>query len=425
MRTKSSWGTVIYDKTRHTYRARYQNPHKPGGVVQRVFSDKLTAQGWLAKEKQLVEADKAGLGIWTHPSERDAEQKAQDARNNTVFRDYATQYVENWRRKDGKPFEEATKRKHREYLTHLLKSDFADKTLVSITEADIHKWLAMPMDPTPRLRAYQLLKDVMKKAQLTGLISHSPVTMRAPKLPKSRQAQIPVATWQELEAIYNGMPEYCRIAVYLGACFDLRINEICALQVRDFDLNHQMLHVRHSVGKGKGDKGYRRLKDTKTIASAADLHIPDALLPMIKHQINGRDGESMLIESPKTGGILSDPALRRLFNRAAAAAGRPDMHFHTLRATAIDTATHQGATLRETMALGRHDDEKTSIERYQRASSDRLRELTNKVAVALLPHHRTREDVEQELLQTRERLAQLEAELASINGTNGIGIPRR
>lgn len=145
MRTKSSWGTVIYDKARHAYRARYQNPHKPGSVVQRVFSDKLTAQGWLAKEKQLVEADKAGLGAWTHPSEREAEQKARDGRNNTVFKDYATQYVEEWRRKDGKPSKEATKRKHREYLAHLLKADFVDKTLGTITEADIHRWLATPM----------------------------------------------------------------------------------------------------------------------------------------------------------------------------------------------------------------------------------------------------------------------------------------
>ena len=91
MRTKNSWGTVIYDKKRHAYRARYQNPHKPGAVVQRVFADRLTAQGWLAKEKQLVEADKAGLDIWTHPSEREAEAKARNARTSTVFKDYAAE----------------------------------------------------------------------------------------------------------------------------------------------------------------------------------------------------------------------------------------------------------------------------------------------------------------------------------------------
>lgn len=419
MKTKDSWGSIIYDKVRHAYRARYYSPRKPGMRVQRMFSDKLTAQGWLAKEKQLAEADRAGTATWTHPSEREAERKAKDARDNVTLRDYATQYVENWRRKDGRPFEEATKRKHREYLGHLLKASFVGKTVASITEADIYKWLDTPMEPTPRLRAFQLLKSVMAKAEREKLIERSPVTMSNPKLPKSRQAQIPVATSEELKAIYDNMPEYCRIAVYLGACFDLRINEVCALQVRDVNLKRMVLHVRHSVGKGEGDRGLRRLKDTKTAASTADLPIPEAMVPMLKKQINGRKADSMLIESPKTGGILSDPALRRLFNRAAAIAGRPDLHFHTLRATAIDAATHQGATLKETMALGRHDDEKTSIERYQRAGSARLRELSNAVATSLLPHKRSREDVERDIARTKQKLAALEDELETLTETDG------
>lgn len=414
MRTKGSWGSVVYDKKRGSYRARYQNPHVPGKVVQRVFADRLSAQGWLAQEQRLVEADKAGLEHWTHPREREAAKKAEQQKRNLVFADYATDYVKNWRRKDGRPFEEATKRKNNEQLRHLLKAPFVTKNLADVTEADIYTWLEMPMDPTPRLRTFQLLKRIMLKAQQTGLISRSPVTMSSPKLPKSKQAQIPVATKEQLEAIYSGMPEYCRIAVYLGACFDLRINEVCALQVQDFDLPRRQLHVRHSVGKGEVDRGYRRLKDTKTAASNAILPIPEGIVPMLEEQIGDRPGEAMLIESPKTGGIMSDPALRRLFNRAAEKAGRPDLHFHTLRATAIDAATHQGATLRETMALGRHDDEKTSIERYQRASTSRLKELSNKVADSLLPHERTIEEVEQEITETRQKLQELERELASL-----------
>ncbi len=348
---------------------------------------------------------------WTHPSERDAARKAEQEKRRLVFRDYATEFVEQWRRKDGRPFEEATKRKNNEYLRHLLQAPFAGKTLTNVTEADIHTWLATPMEPTPRLRAFQLLKRIMLKAQQTGLIDRSPVTMSAPKLPKSKQAQIPVATQEQLEAIYQAMPRYCRIAVYLGACFDLRINEVCALQVRDFDLPRRQLHVRHSVGKGEGDKGLRRLKDTKTAASNAILPIPEGIVSMLEEQIGDRGPDAMLIASPKTGGIMTDPALRRLFNRAAAEAGRPDLHFHTLRATAVDAATHQGATLRETMALGRHDDERTSVERYQRASTDRLRELSNKVADSLLPRRRTRADVERDIATARKRLQELEAEL--------------
>lgn len=405
------WGSVVFDKKRGSYRARYQHPHAPGKIVQRVFSDRLSAQGWLAKEQRLVEADKAGLETWTPPSEREAVKKAELQKRSLVFSQYATDYVAQWRRKDGRPFEEATKRKNREYLRHLLQAPFVQKNLLDITEKDIYAWLEMPMEPTPRLRAFQLLKRLMAKAVQAGLIEQSPVTMSTPKVPKSKQAQIPVATKEELAAIYATMPEYCRIAVYLGACFDLRINEVCALQVRDFDLRRRQLHVRHSVGKGEGDRGFRRLKDTKTAASNAILPIPESIVPMLEEQMAGRPGDAMLIESPKTGGIMSDPALRRLFNRAAEAAGRPDLHFHTLRATAIDAATHQGATLRETMALGRHDDEKTSIERYQRASTSRLQELSNKVADSLLPHARTIEDVEREIAETQKRLQQLKDEL--------------
>ncbi|WP_238552324.1 tyrosine-type recombinase/integrase [Bifidobacterium cuniculi] len=186
---------------------------------------------------------------------------------------------------------------------------------------------------------------------------------------------------------------------------------MCALQVRDFDLPRRQLHVRHSVGKGEGDRGLRRLKDTKTAASNAILPIPEGMVPMLEEQIGDRGPDAMLIASPKTGGIMTDPALRRLFNRAAAKAGRPDLHFHTLRATAVDAATHQGATLRETMALGRHDDERTSVERYQRASTDRLRELSNKVADSLLPQRRTRADIEKDIADTKKRLEDLEAEL--------------
>ncbi len=346
--------------------------------------------------------------------------KKEQVKRNLVFSDYATEFVATWRKKDGRPFEEATKRKNNEYLRHLLQAPFAGKKLVNISESDIYAWLDEPMGPTPRLRVFQLLKRIMLKAQQTGLIAQSPVTMRAPKLPKSKQAQIPVATREELETIYNAMPEYCRISVYLGSCFDLRINEVCTLQVRDFDLQNRLLHVRHSVGKGEGDKGFRSLKDTKTAASNATLPIPEGMVQMLEEQIAGREGEAMLIASPKTGGIMTDPALRRLFNRAAEQAGRPDLHFHTLRATAIDAATHQGATLRETMALGRHDDEKTSIERYQRASTDRLRELSNKVANSLLPQKRTHEEVEREIRKTKQRLQALEEELSQLQSGSSL-----
>lgn len=68
-----------------------------------------------------------------------------------------------------------------------------------------------------------------------GAADTSPVTMKAPAVPKSRQAQIPPATAEELQTIYAAMPTTTRISVWLGAILDLRIGEVVSLQVQDWN----------------------------------------------------------------------------------------------------------------------------------------------------------------------------------------------
>ena len=215
MRTKNSWGTVIYDKKRHAYRARYQNPHKPGAVVQRVFSDRLTAQGWLAKEKQLVEADRRGLGSWTHPSEREAEAKARMSVPATVFRDYATSM---WRIGGARTGSRSRRRRNASTVNT---SPICSRPRSSVrpsprsprptsTSAGYADGPHAAVEGVPAAQG----RDAQGRAR--GLITASPETMRNPKLPRSSQAQIPVATPQELKIIYENMPEYCRIRRVLG-----------------------------------------------------------------------------------------------------------------------------------------------------------------------------------------------------------------
>lgn len=53
----------------------------------------------------------------------------------------------------------------------------------------------------------------------------------SPAIPKSRQAQIPPATAEELQTIYAAMPDTTRISVWLGAILGLRIGEVVSLHV--------------------------------------------------------------------------------------------------------------------------------------------------------------------------------------------------
>lgn len=106
--------------------------------------------------------------------------------------------------------------------------------LTKITTEDINRWLSNLDNfggATPRKKTFHLLKAVYTKAVAEGAVDKSPVTMKAPAIPKSRQAQIPPATAEELQTIYAAMPDTTRISVWLGAILDLRIGEVVSLHV--------------------------------------------------------------------------------------------------------------------------------------------------------------------------------------------------
>lgn len=387
MRTKGTFGS-LHKTARGTWRARYPNPLMPNGQppVEKTFKYKNDAMSWLCDEEKLVRDHWAGRAQWTSPKERAQKRRERELRRTVTLAAYAENRLAHYRKRDGGKPAEAYMRKKRECLRHLSDAAFWNKRIAAITPQDVNKWRNHnELAPHALRRTWQELKAIMAQAESEGLVERNPVTGQAPKVPPSKQALIPPATAEELHAIYEAMPAYCRISVYLGALFDLRIGEVCALQCRDFDLTHHVLRIRHSVGKGEGDRGSRRLKEPKNPASYAAIPIPDAITPMIRAQINGRPGEAMLIESPRDDyHILTPEALRRRFKAACAQAGRADLHFHTLRATAITAMTHVGATLSETMAIGRHSDVQTSVIRYQRATVQRVRHVMDGVAETLL-----------------------------------------
>lgn len=135
---------------------------------------------------------------------------------------------------DGAELAAGSKRKHREYLAHLSHAFFWKYHLAGITTEDINRWLANLDNfggATPRKKTFHLLKAVYAKAVAEGAVDKSPVTMKAPAIPKSRQAQIPPATAEELQTIYAAMPNTTRISVWLGAILDPRIGEVVSLHV--------------------------------------------------------------------------------------------------------------------------------------------------------------------------------------------------
>lgn len=405
----SKFGSVRLDRQTGTWSARYMHN---GKRYQRRFKDQLSANAWLKGEKSLIDAAEAGIQEWTPPSARKA-QPAEDEQPEPVItlKDYAAQKYDNYRKVDGSEPAVSYVRQLHVYLKHLSTAEFWDKPLDEITAADIATWRNYTrIEQTPLKRAMQQLKRMMKQAEEEGLIDKAPVIGRMPKLPDGKK--IPPATPDELKIIYENMPAYDRIGVYLGAVFALRPGETLALQVKDVDIEHRILHIRHSLGRGEGDHGYVRLKATKTASSTDDKPIPDGMIPMLKAQMKGKKPNSPLIVSPRTGSFLTDKAYDAQFAKARVKANRPDLHAHTLRKTAITAAVASGATIAETMKFGRHTDVDVSIQHYQDAGSwTRQQKLTEDVAATFLPCKRTADDIREELDKAKATVAQLENEL--------------
>lgn len=404
MRTK--FGSVVYRADRGTFRAKYTYR---GDVITRTFKDRLSAEAWLHGEKSRVEADKAGIKQWSSPTERKRQETAIERRR-VLFCDYVTnEFAPTWLNysSDGTELATGSKRKHREYLTHLSHAFFWKYPLTGITQEDINRWLADLENfggATPRKKTFQLLKAVYAKAVAEGAVAKSPVTMKAPAVPKSRQAQIPPATADELQTIYAAMPTTTRIAVWLGAILDLRIGEVVSLQVKDWNPKTQTLRVCHSADEHGG------LKATKTATSNTTQPVPPQLGKLIEEACNGKRPTDFIVTCAD-GTHITPNRLRDHFNEAKTKAGRPDLHFHTLRATSITAAVATGASLKDTMTWGRHADAQTSIERYQRASgTERMREIASGIEDTLMGHEPTVEELEKEIADIEKRLAKLKAQ---------------
>lgn len=412
MRTK--FGSVVYRADRKSYRAKYSYA---GQVITKTFKDRLSAEAWLNSERSRVEADKAGIKQWTSPTERKRQETAIERRR-VLFCDYVTnEFAPTWLNyaADGSELATGSKRKHREYLAHLAHAFFWKYPLTGIMTEDINRWLA-DLDnfggATPRKKTFQLLKSIYSKAVAEGAVANSPVTMKAPAVPKSRQAQIPPATAKELQIIYANMPKTTRLSVWLGAILDLRIGEVVSLQVQDWNPTTQTLRISHS------DDGKGGLKATKTAASNTTQPVPPQLAKLIDEACRGKRPTDFIVTCAD-GTHITPNRLRDHFNEAKAKAGRPDLHFHTLRATSITAAVAAGASLKDTMQWGRHADAQTSIERYQRASgTERMRQIANGIESTLMGHEPTREELEEEIRQTKRHLADLEAKLDALNHQN-------
>lgn len=120
------------------------------------------------------------------------------------------------------------------------------------------------------------------------------------------------------------------------------------------------------------------------------MPIPKPLAPLIEDHISrfckDRKPDTMLFHSPMLDDWLLPPTtIERTFRVAREQIGRPDITFHSLRATHATMLVLEGGTMRETMDDLGHTSLTVAVDSYQRVVREHHRDAVELLAYRYLP----------------------------------------
>jgi integrase len=314
------------------------------------FTVRSDAEGWLSRERQLVERQE-----WTPPAHRKAERKAMITLG---------QFAETWLAQ--RTLKHTTQVHYRRILAHFTPLD--ELALESLTPQRVREWHATTLvnRPTYRSHAYGLLHAILATAVNDGLLTTNPCQIeRAMQAPRKRQPVI--LTIAELGQLAEAIESHYRALVLIGAWCGLRWGELTELRRKDIDKDALVLTVARGATHQKGCK-IDSPKSGRGRTVVIPPHIRQDVLDHLDLYV-GKDKESLLFAPAQGGCHLADTTFRPHFGKALEKVGRQGVRVHDLRHFA-GTQTARVGNLRETMDRLGHSTVGASLN-YQQMVSGR------------------------------------------------------
>ena len=179
-------------------------------------------------------------------------------------------------------------------------SAISDKKLDEVSEEDLIAFFKTQLDYSQSCinKMYQLLGAVFKKATHRKVIDENP--LREIKCPKSNKKTIPVRalTVDEqkklLDVLKNEDIRYSDIML-LSMFTGMRIDECCALMVRDINFTDNTISVSKTVARGKNGKNV--FNETKTSAGTRKLRFNEEVADFLKTVIGDKKDGMLFLSS--------------------------------------------------------------------------------------------------------------------------------
>lgn len=375
------------------YQASYLGPDGQRHYAPVTFDDKMDAEQWLAKERNLIKDSVLNGETWRSPAER--------AEVNKVERETLGEYAARWiEQRNLKP---RTRIEYTAYLEKFIAPKLGNIAVSGLTPQTIRTWYAgMPANrPVYRKHAYGLLKSICNTALKDSLLDRNPCQIDGATAVKTKtQAVIP--TVSELAAIAEAIePERFKAFVLISAWCGLRYGEATELRRKDVKLNKagepEILSIErgvtHRTAKQTGSSQSRCMIDTPKSGKSRVVVVPPHIRADLKSHLEtfvDADPESLLFPPVRGGCHLSDKVIRDALRKALISAGREGVRIHDLRHFAGTQVARVG-NLVETMNHLGHSTVAASL-RYQHQVSGRdveiaeaLSVLATKPALAAVP----------------------------------------
>jgi integrase len=357
--TKRSFGT-----TRRLPSGRYQARVWMDGdqvPLGETFDTKKAAEAALARKQTEL-----GRGLRIHP--KAADQPLAD-------------YAETWLAE--RDLAERTRELYRGLLDRHILPVFGTDGIGKIPPSKVRAWNARSarQHPSTAAKAYRLLSTILNTAVTDDLIDRSPC--RVERAGVEHAAERPTVTLAELDVIVEEMPERFKVLVLLAVWCQLRRGELLGLRRRDVDLLHGTISVVQTIQRVGGRVV---VKEPKSRAGRRRLTIPPHIVDAVAGHLGVfvADDPDALVFTGVGGAPLAPQPFQKYWNRARAAAGRPDVHLHDLRHTGNTWAAATGASTKELMARMGHDSPRAALI-YQHATEDRDRVIADALAAFAAP----------------------------------------
>lgn len=195
------------------------------------------------------------------------------------------------------------------------------------------------------------------------------------KLP-SQPTEITVLTAEQqtkLENILISENTINGLGVLISLNTGLRIGEICALQWEDIDMEHKILHVRHTVARIKNKnpaidaKTILILDSPKTKTSCRDIPITPKLETILNNALTNSSSNFLISSSNE---FVSPRTYEYRFHKKLKECQIPQVNFHALRHTFATRCIEKGVDVKTLSEILGHSNVSITLNTYVHSSMD-------------------------------------------------------